>query len=154
MKINKKNQRLLNKRRKFFIGFFVFWEILIFVNFLYAQNCKYDKNGFREVPWGHIRSEADLGEVRRIRGKVLGENEEKLFGVRIALYKIEDEKKLYIGSQTSDKEGNFCFKGLNKGKYELLMGLEGFNSRIFYLKLNPNDKTLSNKIVAYLEVGT
>lgn len=131
--------------------------VLIFLfsaGLIYGQNCKFDENGFRSVPWGHIQSIIDLGEVKSIRGKILAPNEEEIVDVRIVLYKIEGDKDIFIGSQLSDENGDFCFKGIKKGNYELRMGMDGFNSRIYKLQLNPKNKRLSNKIEARLELGT
>lgn len=140
------------KSRKFQLIFILLVGFFL-TNTVKGQNCKYDKNGFKEVPWGHIQSEVTLGKFRQIKGKTIVGNQ-NLYGVKIALYKLNNDGKIYIGSQISDMNGNFCFKNLKDGKYQLRMGMDGLNSRYFILELKKNDKNLPNKIEAILEVGT
>ena len=124
------------------------------INFVQAQSCKFDKNGYKSVPWGHIRNSIDAGKVTKIKGTITAADEEPILTAQIVLYKFLKEKKIYVGSQEPNKKGEFCFGNLTKGTYVLEIGAGGFNSLEVELELAPKDKKAAGNLQISLEVGT
>ena len=129
-------------------------SVLFLTNGIYAQDCEFDKNGFREVPWGHIQNTINYGKVSEIRGRLFDVADDVIPEAGIAVYQILKNKKKFIGSQITDKKGNFCFRNVKRGTYEINIGKDGFNSMVYIVKLYPDSKNYKNFIKAYLDVGT
>lgn len=119
-----------------------------------AQKCKFDKNGYKDVPTAHIETSIDFGKLTQIRGRVNNIFNEPMVAARIVLYKVSGSENIYVGSQETDVKGKFCFRRLNEGNYILLIGSENFNSLELNLTLVKKGRGAKRKIEAVLQVGT
>lgn len=120
-----------------------------------GQNCKIDKNGYKDVPCAHIKSTISKGKYKQLKGKVNDNNGESILSAIVSLHQITENEAKFIGSQEVDYKGRFCFKNLPKGKYVLKVGAKNFNCFDVELEIDKKDKNaLNEELIIELPIGT
>ncbi len=113
----------------------------------FAQKCRYDKEGAREVPCAFSVVEIRGGTVREISGKVLDSNNAIMDDATVVVFKLAGKEEVYIGTQKTDQKGRYCFGKLPAGNYVLKAGVKGFMCAKIPLRLEPDDvKVLNRKL--------
>ena len=112
---------------------------------------------FREPATAHVVNSWDAGKVRRIRGRLYCCEEGIPPESIVCLYRIVNDKELFLYSYLVGESGEFNFRGLAKGIYLLKTGTlsRGFNSNDVRVTLAPQDKNSSSEdIEISIDVGT
>lgn len=143
----------------------IIFAFLLFILFLtnssvFAQSPKskgkYTKK-IKSPVCAHIRNEWDEGKVKRIRGKLVGADQTMPTGSIISIYKITDDKSVFIYSYLVGAKGEFDFKDLKDGTYFLKTGTTdgAFNQLDVKVILARKDKESSDEdLEIWLEAGT
>ena len=112
---------------------------------------------YREPSTAHMVNFWDAGKVRRIRGKLYCCKEGIPPESIVCLYRIVNDKKVFLFSYLVGESGRFNFNGLAKGIYLLKTGTlsPGFNSNDVRVTLAPKDKdSSSEELEISIDVGT
>jgi hypothetical protein len=118
-----------------------------------------DSGGPQKVPCANEVLTYEVGNVQKIAGVVTDPNGDGLPGVKLALFRIEDDEEKFVGSSEGDYKGRFCFPGLPKGKYVLYIGQGDEPFSVFKcvnlsFTLLPKNNSASQNIKIRLEIGT
>lgn len=110
--------------------------------------------------WGYVEQPiSNGGTVRQIRGRVLAMNDEPLADALIEVFKRQDIKiseeahinknrQKRIALCKANSKGEFCFKGITAGKYEIRAScVAGFDAHRTFIVLAPTGKRKVNKEV-------
>lgn len=124
-----------------------------------AQRCVMDSGGPQEVPCANEVITYDAGKVQKLRGVVTDRKGGRLELVKFALFRVEGDKRVFVGASEGDEKGRFCFPPLPKGNYILKVGqgdhaFSGFKCMEVSFTLLPNNNGALQNIKIEMEVGT
>lgn len=135
--------------------YFVILSLILYCSILTnAQNCKYDRNGLKDIPtYNQVVSYVGVN-VRSIQGKVVDWKGAIIAKSIVSLHRKTQNGLNFIGFLVVGKDGRFCFKNMPNGKYVIKAGLEGFNRTEIEFNLNSKNQKAKNKFDITLELGT
>lgn len=141
------------------IAFFAIFITLAFAAAAIAQRCAMDSGGPQKVPCADELLTYDAGKVQKLQGIVTDPNGGRLEGVKLALFRVEGDERVFVGATEGDENGRFCFPSLLKGSYILKVGqgnqpFSGFKCMEVSLTLLPRNNAALQNIKIRMEVGT
>ena len=129
--------------------------VLLCLSYSFAQ--KSDKcqkvDSDETTCWGWVMGNIPVegGKVKKIAGRVVTPNEEPVEGSLIEVFENSDqeiEKRKRVAACRTGSNGEFSFKGLRPGKYELRgsnCNIPGFSAGSTIITLAPKDKNASDE---------
>jgi hypothetical protein len=134
---NNAGSRGMKNTLKFFLLGGIVW--CAFSGAGFAQNCKYEKTDVKDVPCSFSRVEIKGGAVRKLAGQTLDMNGAVLNNAVVVVYKVVADQTVYVGTQSADSKGRFCFGKLPAGDYVVKIGARGFMCADVKVHLAPDD---------------
>lgn len=117
--------------------------------------CRFNRNGSRSAPGGHILVEKIGPKMNAIQGTVADQSGEPITETVVILKRLTSNGKKYVATSTTNYNGFFCFGRVSPGKYVLETGRSGFNPLHTYVNVpSKRFRIRRSWVLLTLEIGT
>lgn len=119
-----------------------------------AQNCKYDANGYKNVPCANELVSYIGISIKEIKGTLRDPRGDIVVGGIVSLHRVTKKGLEFVGSLEIGEDGKYCFKNMPHGKYVVKAGFNGFKCTQIEFNLNSRNRRAKKQLDITLELGT